>query len=52
MAAEDISAYHAAYVALAIHIDARLYTADGELMRRLPGRAVHIREYGSDSGSI
>lgn len=50
-AREDISAYDAAYVALARHLDAKLYTADAELVAKFPGTAVHIREHAGGSGS-
>lgn len=48
---KDVSVYDAAYVALAVHIDAKLYTADAELVRKFPDTARHIREYDADSGS-
>jgi predicted nucleic acid-binding protein len=41
----DITIYDASYVALALHLDATLYTADQELVRRIgPPRAIHISE--------
>ncbi len=46
---EDISAYDAAYVCLALHLEAKLYTADDELVAKFPDAAVRIREYGEDS---
>lgn len=41
----DISVYDAAYVGLALHLRAALYTADLELVQKLPGSARHIRSF-------
>jgi len=48
--AVDITAYDAAYVALAVKLDAPAYTADSALLANLEGseyegRAVHIKTY-------
>lgn len=41
----DISIYDASYVALALHLDTALYTADQELVRRVgPTSVIHISE--------
>lgn len=43
---DNITVYDAAYVALAERLDTILYTADMELVRKFPGRVLHVREYG------
>ena len=43
--ARDLSLYDASYLALAEVLQARLYTADEELVERGGGVAVHVREY-------
>lgn len=47
---EGISAYDAAYVALAYHLKAKLYTADEELLGRFPDVALHIRDIEVQEG--
>lgn len=47
---EGISAYDAAYVALAHHLKAKLYTADEELLGRFPDVALHIRDIKVQEG--
>jgi len=44
----DISIYDAAYVALASHLHAALYTADQELVQKVPKHARHIRYFKTD----
>jgi len=41
----DISVYDASYVALALHLKATLYTADLELIQKLPENTQHISAY-------
>jgi predicted nucleic acid-binding protein len=41
----DISVYDASYVALSSLIHAPLYTVDGELLRKFPRIARHIKSY-------
>lgn len=41
----DISVYDASYVALALHLKATLYTADSELIQKLPENTQHINNY-------
>lgn len=41
----NISIYDAAYVALALHLGATLYTADAELIRKFPETSRHISAF-------
>jgi len=41
----DISIYDAAYVGLALHLHATLYTADEELVEKLPDDTRHIKSF-------
>jgi predicted nucleic acid-binding protein len=41
----DISVYDAAYVALALHLKAPLYTADSELIEKFPEATRHIGSF-------
>jgi predicted nucleic acid-binding protein len=41
----SISVYDAAYVALALHLEATLYTADAELIRKFPDTSRHISTF-------
>lgn len=43
---EDVTVYDASYVALAKHLKTVFYTADEELVRKFPGIALHIKDYG------
>lgn len=45
-AGDELTAYDAAYVALAQRLKARLYTADVELLKGFPDVAIHIEMYG------
>lgn len=41
----NVTIYDASYVALAKHLNTKLYTADQELARKFPESVVHIRNY-------
>jgi len=41
----DISIYDASYVALALNLNATLYTADSELIQKIPENTQHISTY-------
>ena len=45
-AGDELTAYDAAYVALAQRLKAGLYTADVELLKGFPDVAIHIEMYG------
>ena len=40
-----LTIYDAAYVALAKHLNTKLYTADNEIIRKFPQTATHIKQY-------
>ena len=44
---KDITIYDASYLALAMHLGTKLYTADNELIEKFPDTAVHIENYPS-----
>ncbi len=41
----NITIYDASYIALAKTLNAKLYTADNELVEKFPKTAVHIKDY-------
>ncbi len=40
-----LTIYDAAYVALAKHLNTKLYTADNEIIRKFPQITIHIKRY-------
>lgn len=40
-----LTIYDASYVALAKHLNTKLYTADNEIIRKFPQTAIHIKQY-------
>lgn len=41
----DITVYDASYVALSSHLHTKLYTADGDIAKKFPKSARHIRSF-------
>lgn len=41
----DVSVYDASYIALSTHLRGPLFTADGEILDKFPGKARHIKAF-------
>ena len=45
----DVSVYDASYIALSMHLRVPLFTADGEILEKLPGKARHVKTFKEQS---